>query len=162
MTLHRPVLAFALILGACLGTAQAQVQWKWKDAKGQIQYSDRPPPAGTPDKDVLQRPTLTVTRAQPLPPASAPTGIDPALETRKKKADQEKVDAEALARKAEGEKQAKLKAENCQSATSYLRSLQEGQRIARTNEKGERSYIDDAERAREAERARQTISTDCR
>ena len=36
--------------------ALAQTQWKWRDAQGRVQYSDRPPPAGTADKDILARP----------------------------------------------------------------------------------------------------------
>ena len=31
-------------------------QWKWRDAGGRIQYSDRPPFASVPDRDILQRP----------------------------------------------------------------------------------------------------------
>jgi len=34
-------------------------------------------------------------------------------------------------------------------------------RLARVNERGERIVIDDAERAAEAQRARQTIASDC-
>ena len=36
------------------------------------------------------------------------------------------------------------------------------QRVARSNEKGEREFLDDTQRAREAARARQIIASDCR
>ena len=64
-------------------------------------------------------------------------------------------------RKAEDEKLAKTRAENCPRARSYQRTLDDGIRIARTNEKGEREILDDAARAKEMERTRQIIASEC-
>lgn len=50
---HKPL--FVALIGLTLA-ASAQAQWKWRDAKGNVQYSDMPPPAGVADKDILQRP----------------------------------------------------------------------------------------------------------
>jgi len=41
----------------------AQAQWKWRDAAGHVQYSDLPPPSGTPEKDILGRPAAQQRRA---------------------------------------------------------------------------------------------------
>ncbi|RZT98214.1 DUF4124 domain-containing protein [Rivibacter subsaxonicus] len=163
--------ALAIAFALCAVASLAQAQWKWKDASGQVQYSDRPPPNGVADKDILLRPAPPVTRAQPVatpgsaPPAaaaSAAAGIDPALEAKKKQADKQLADADAAKKKAEEEKIAQSRAANCQAAQSNLRALQDGQRIARTNEKGERVFLEDAERTREIERARQVVATDCK
>ena len=61
-----PLLALAaafLVAGltapAC---AQSGVQWKWRDARGQVQYSDLPPPKGTPD-DIIQKLAKTLQEA---------------------------------------------------------------------------------------------------
>jgi hypothetical protein len=37
----------------------AHAQWAWKDADGHINYSDSPPPPGTPPASILRQPTLT-------------------------------------------------------------------------------------------------------
>ena len=170
MTIRSGLRPFLLALALCATACAAQAQWKWKDGSGQVQYSDRSPPAGVADKDILQRPPAAVTRVQavgasaPLTPAAsaAALGTDVSLEAKKKQADKQVADAEAAKKKVEDDKTAQARAVNCQSAQSYLRSLQDGQRIARSNDKGERIFIDDAERARETQRAQQTVSSDCR
>ena len=163
-------LAAAPVILAALAAlpSQAATQWKWRDAQGQVQYSDRPPPPGVLDKDILARPSGAARAAQALPSAppvaasAAPLPVlkasDPELEARKRKADAEK-DA---AKKAEEAQQAKAKAENCERARSYQRSLDSGMRIARTNAKGEREILDDAARAQENSRNRDTINNNCK
>ncbi|MGQ0598350.1 DUF4124 domain-containing protein [Aquabacterium sp.] len=150
-------------------SAQAGMQWKWRDASGAIQYSDRPPPAGTPDKDILTRPTAAVraaakaaeaasaASAAATPVAPAASKADPELEARRKKADEEK----AAKQKAEEEKIAQQKADNCQRARSYQRTLADGIRIVRTNQKGEREFLDDKARAEETQRNQEAISANC-
>ena len=43
-----------------------------------------------------------------------------------------------------------------------MRTLDSGVRIARTNEKGEREFMDDAARAAEAKRTQDIIASDCK
>ena len=92
----RPALWIVIAaLGATLSPS-ASAQWKWRDKSGQIQYSDRPPPADTADAEILQRPEVTARKAtaaaQPASGASAPllvpkaAGADPELEAKTKKA----------------------------------------------------------------------------
>lgn len=159
------LLALAALLGASLAMPAA-AQWKWKDTRGQIQYSDTPPPAGTADKDILQRPNAVrqvAAPAQAPAPASGasaatPKTTDPELEAKRKKAEQE----EAAKKKAEEDKLALARAENCKRAKGYMRTLDDGIRIARTNEKGEREFLDDKARAEEARRTKEIIASDCK
>jgi hypothetical protein len=141
----------------------AQAQWKWRGKGGQIQYSDTPPPAGTPDQDILQRPNTPQRRAAAASAAPAASGVttakvEPELETKRKKAEQE----EATKKKAEDEKITAARAENCSRAKSYLRTLDDGIRISRINDKGEREVLDDKQRADETKRARETIASECK
>ncbi|WP_428423757.1 DUF4124 domain-containing protein [Methylibium sp.] len=150
----------ACALVVCL---PAQAQWKWRDTRGQIQYSDLPPPAGTPAKDILQRPYVAapmVTQAASAAsaPAAAASATDPTLEAKRKQAEQE----DAAKRHADEARVAQQKAQNCDRARAYMRSLDSGQRIARTNDKGEREILDDAARAHEVEQTRQTMASECR
>jgi hypothetical protein len=145
----------------------AAAQWKWKDARGQVVISDVPPPRDIPERDVLQKPEIVVRRtaAQAAPAASAPAvetvakaKVDPELEARKKKAEQEQTDKA----KAEEEKVAQQRAENCKRARSHMASLDSGIRLSRVNDKGEREILDDKQRADEINRTRQVIASDCR
>lgn len=145
----------------------AQAQWKWRGKGGQIQYSDTPPPAGTPDQDILQRPNTPQRRAaaaaaastaSATPGVSSTAKVEPELEAKRKKAEQEDV----AKKKAEEEKVAAARAENCARAKSYLRTLDDGVRIARTNDMGEREILDDKQRADETKRARETIASECK
>ena len=152
-------------LAAAAGPAAAQ--YIWKDAQGQTHVSDLPPPKETPDSAILKRPAPGK-RAQPAPAAqaasaasgagAAKTPVDPELEARRKRQDQE---ATAKA-KADEERQAAVRAQNCQRARQQLASLTNGQRLVQFNDKGERVVVDDATRASEEQVARQAIATDCR
>ena len=148
----------------------AQAQWKWRDKGGQTQYSDLPPPPGTADQDILLRPNSgqrkAVAAAVPASGASAATGApllmpkasEPELEAKRRKAEQD----EAAKKKTEDERFAAAKADNCVRARSQLRSLDDGLRMARTNDKGEREVLDDKGRAEESRRARDVVASDCR
>ncbi|TXC66190.1 DUF4124 domain-containing protein [Piscinibacter aquaticus] len=157
------VLTLALVGAALAGPAVAQ--WKWRAANGQIQYSDLPPPPGVAEKDILQRPTAATLRANaPAPVVSAasapplnPKAVDPELEAKRKKADQD----EAAKAKAEEQRVAAAKAENCRRAREQMRALDSGMRMARVNEKGEREVLDDKMRADEMKRARDVAAADC-
>lgn len=167
--MHRwTALTCAAVLGALLAVP-AQAQWKWRDKNGQTQYSDLPPPAGVADNDILQRPNAGQRRAVTTTPvaasgaasgtpALAPKGTDPELEAKRRQGEQEA----AAKKKAEEEKVAIAKADNCLRAKAQIRTLDSGVRIARTNDKGEREFLDDAARANESKRTREIIASDCK
>jgi len=171
--MHRWIaLTCAAALGVLLALPAA-AQWKWRDKSGHTQYSDLPPPAGTADADILQRPNAAQPqRRSPVAdlqaasgatavasaPGLTPKTTDSELEANKKKADQ----VEADKRKAEEARIAAAKADNCKRAKEQLRTLDSGVRIARTNDKGEREILDDKTRADEAKRARDITASDCK
>jgi hypothetical protein len=69
--------------------------------------------------------------------------------------------AEAEKKLADAEAEAARKAEDCQRARGYMRSLDEGARLMRTNPDGSRELLDDAQRAAEAQRTQQIIQSRC-
>lgn len=162
-------------LGACALLAVLSIglhstafaQWKWRDGKGHVQYSDIPPPGSVAEQDILQRPAGAARRA-PMQgtavatPASAaasgPKLVDSELEAKRRKTEQD----EAAKRKAEEEKVAAARAENCTRAKSQLKTLEDGIRMARTNANGEREILDDKGRAEETRRTRDIIASDCK
>jgi uncharacterized protein DUF4124 len=161
------VCAIALASALALGFSHtASAQWKWKDKAGHVQYSDLPPPPSVSEQEILQRPAGQSRRAPVLPesmmaasaPASAPKTADPALEAKRRKAEQD----EAAKAKADDAKVAAARAENCNRAKAQLRSLDDGMRIARVNDKGEREVLDDKARADEVKRTREIMAADCK
>lgn len=166
------VLALILSAGAVVCTpALASGQWKWRDANGSIQYSDRPPPQGTPESAILSKPRASTARivTQPVQVASAPVAVGrtapPAakaseneLDAKRRKAEEE----EKAKQQAEEAQQAKVRAENCERAKSYQRTLNDGIRISRTNAQGEREILDDKGRAEEMQRTQEAIRANCK
>lgn len=160
------VLALVALLGASL-TLPAAAQWKWRDKNNQVQYSDLPPPPGTPEKDILQKPVgASVQRSPVLAPVAsgasgapllAPRASDPELEAKRKKAEQDVADK----KKAEDAANAAIKADNCRRAQGEMRTINSGVRLTRTNEKGEIEYLDDAARARETARTQGLVASQC-
>lgn len=156
----------ALVLALACGLAGAQSIWKWRDAAGRIQVSDRPPPAEVPERDILQRPG-----ARPVAPAgpeaagdaaaSAPAGVDPLLEARRQNARAEQAAADKARQDAEQARRERQRAEQCARARRQLAALEGGQRIGRMNDQGEREILDDAGRAQEIARYRAIADSAC-
>lgn len=170
LSLTLRTVAAIMLLSAASG---AIAQWKWRDGSGKVQYSDLPPPAGVPDKDILQRPSgqrphvvvrsldAAAAASAPRPAASAASAPSKAeLEQQaKQKAEQEQL---AKRQKEEERKLAEQRADNCKRATNNLRTLEDGIRITRRNDAGETVFMDDKERAAEVARSRAIVSSDCR
>jgi len=178
-TLSRALVPLALGL-VCLSAA---AQWQWLDKDGRKVFSDRAPPSDVPEKSILKRPGGAVRAAKPAEPVAAATadgaaaavsapvaaasvpklsGVDKELADKKKLAEKQAADAESAKRKAEEERIAKAKAENCASAKQSKATLDSGTRIGRVNAKGEREFLDDAQRAAESKRAQSVIDASCK
>lgn len=162
----------ALILA--IAWLPATAQWVWRDSNGRVTASDRPPPRDVADKDILTRPPVGDARraaaaaaatadaasaaaGNPVVAAAPPAG-DRELEARKRAAEQE----QSARQRAEEARVATLRAENCRRARGHVAALEGGQRIVRTNEKGEREVLDDGGRAEELRAARTVITADCK
>ena len=170
----RSLVALLAVLAASLIALPAEAQWKWRDKGGHVQYSDLPPPSGTADADILARPSPSMRRSTPTgvapvaapnsaavatATASAPRSADPELEAKRKKAE----DEAAAKNKAEQERIAAMKLDNCSRARAQMTTLQSGIRLATTNAKtGEREFMDDKQRSDETRSAQQVIANDCK
>jgi cell division protein FtsN len=159
--------ALLVVIAAGTYVTGVSAQWSWKEDNGRVVYSDRPPPPEIKASQILRQPTVQAPAPQPAAPAAAG---DPAkaaggpktiaerdMEFRKRQ--QERADTE---RKAQEEQQkSAAKATECERARGYLRSLEDGMRITRTDASGNREFLDDAERAQETERTRKMVQSLC-
>ena len=129
----------------------------------------------TPDQDIFTRPTAQKRNVagSPFAPASGtavapaasaassplvPRTVDPELDAKRKKTEGE----QAARNKVEEDRVAAVKADNCGRARSQLRTLDSGIRVSRTNDKGEREFLDDKQRAVETQHAKDAIAADCK
>jgi hypothetical protein len=171
-----PFAAACLLAIAAVG-AHAQPVWKWRDANGELHISDSAPPPGTPQKSIISAPggmvggsavlvpvgpgsvlTKPQSASDAARPASAPLSD---LERKKIAADKEKADQQKAERAALEQKNAAIRKDNCQRATSEAANLQLGGRIARVNAQGEREILDDNQRAAELKRAQDIVAQNC-
>lgn len=164
----------------------ASAQWQWIDKDGRKVFSDRPPSADVPAKNILKQPGARTPSVVPgdvlgagpatgdgpkgapvgaqagapkLNPAlPKPTGKDRDLEEKLKQAQA----AEEQKKQAEAARIAKTRAENCERSKRAKATFDSGVRIASTNAKGEREIMDDASRAVELKRLEGVIASECK
>ena len=134
----------------------ALAQHVWLNEKGVKQYSDMPPPPGTPASRVIQQPQHS------SPRAAAPAADQPAAPSvAERNAAFEKRRIEQAERENKASEQARLAADNarnCEQARGYERTLASGQRIAKLDRNGERVFLSDQERAQEIATAQRVLA----
>jgi hypothetical protein len=153
----------ALLLLCCAGVAQAQ--FVWIGPNGTRQYSDQPPPPGTPASKILKAPGRAAA-APPAPdaaPAPAPAATaTPTLAEREAAYRKRAKAREEQETKSQADVQrAAARAEHCENVRKNQRLVESGIRIADIGPDGQRRYLSDAERAAAAERNAKQLA-DCR
>jgi hypothetical protein len=155
-----PLFAGCLLALAC-ASAWSQTYWKWRDASGQLHLSDTAPPADTPDHNILQRPNGRPEAAAAPVQVAAASGVDSELQKKKAAAVKAKTDQAAADKATLEQKNAVIKADNCQRAQVQAQALQSGARVARLDANGERSYLNDQQRAAELQRTQDIVTQNC-
>lgn len=149
----------AMLMFASLSHAQ----FVWVDAKGMKQFSDRPPPQGTPLKNIIKARNMP-TAALPAPVAAgAPVAAKAAPATlsdreadyRKRKTEQAEVEKKASA----DADQARTKAAACTAARQNKAMIDTGAPMRDTD--AERSWLSDKQRAERRAAAEKTIAEHC-
>jgi len=164
MPCHRLHLTAAALF--LLAAAGAQAQYVWIEPNGTRQYSDRPPPPGTPASRILKAPGRAALAPAPAeeaePGAKATAKPAPTLTERdaayreriKARGEQERKDEEAARKE-------RALAERCETARQNAAALASGTRIAQYGADGERRYLTDEEKAERMARANRALQ-DCR
>jgi hypothetical protein len=161
------VCAAAALAFTCSSAAFAQ--YIWLNEKGVKQYSDMPPPSEVPKNRILKQPGSGYSAAKPS--ESDSTSQKPAAEEKtpmtlaEKNADFQKrkiEQAENDKKAAEQRQRAADKAKSCDQARDYQRTLDSGMRVSRTGKDGERQFLNDEQRAREARENKRLIDEACK
>ena len=164
-------LRMALVMACAMAASPAMAQWKWITSAGVVQYSDQPPPANIPAKNILAQPQA-VNRAPGVAPASAAASApaaapvpDPAQQqaTRElqKKLEQDKHAKEA-AQHLQQQMDAQARQANCVQAQRQLQTLDSGVRLAEVDPQGNRAYLTGAQRAAQRQQVTAAIAANCR
>ncbi|HEY8101262.1 MAG TPA: DUF4124 domain-containing protein [Burkholderiaceae bacterium] len=156
-------------------TSLALAQYVWLDDKGVKQYSDMPPPASVPQKQILKQPGRSYSASQTsndsssdassaAKSASSSDESNMPMTIAEKNAEFQKRRAKQAEQEAKAAAEAKIaanKAKNCENARNYYRSLTTGERIAATDKNGERTFLEDDQRAKEVKDMQNTLN-DCK
>lgn len=155
----------SLVLALAPAASQAEI-YKWKDKNGVVRYSDIPPPSNVPHESLGKK--AKVPAAVDAPPAVAPEGApapEPMQQTPEEvtpDAEMQRQEEEATRKKAEAaEAELRVKQENCTTARANLANMEQGGRIYKMNEKGEREYLDDAAMAEGIANAQAEVDKYC-
>ena len=158
----------ACLLAIAAVGAHAQSMWKWRDASGQLHIGDTPPPPGTPARNIISSPAggvpapiVTTTSTTTTAAADASSAPESDLDKKKKAADKVKADKDKADRAALEQKNAAIRKDSCTRATNEAAGIQSGIRMATTNAKGEREFLDDAGRAAELKRVQDIAASSC-
>lgn len=142
-----------------LATAAQAGVTRWVDAEGKVHYTDQPPPTSAKSQKNLDL------KSSPALPQAAPDSkggekslAEKDLEYRKRKVQAE----ETAAKQAKEQEEAKSRKANCEQARNHLQALQEGQRVSKFNEKGERVFLEDNDRAKAIEEAKKVADSWCK
>ena len=162
---HHYLKRFLAISLGLLVASSALAQYVWLDEHGVKQFSDVPPPGNVPQNRILKQPHRT-TADQPAPATADDAKKDGAstdkapMTTAEKNADFNKRKQEKEAKEKKAEEEATRQAQNeanCKNARNYLNTLKSGIRISSTDDNGQRSYMSDADRAQEQQKAQEAV-----
>src|SRR5574341_966538 len=156
--MKRIFLFSALVVFAAAAAAQ---QYKWVDKDGKVRYGDVPPP-GVKAQRLRPPPGASAPSPAPAAPAAKKDAKDKPLTPEQAFQKRQKEAQEQDAKLAKERQDADAKRANCEQAQAQLRAVQSGQRVARTNAAGEQVILDDAEMARERDKAQKLVSEWCK
>lgn len=134
------------------GLASAQIN-KCIDKTGKVVgYGSECPPGSASEK-------MTINTAPPSASPQQKSVADRDADFRKRQVEKQEAQAKGEKKSAEAERRKQA----CESSQAYLKSIESGQRISRTDPKtGERVYLADPEYGPERARARAQVEANCK
>lgn len=148
----KAIIAVAMMLASAAAYGQL-LKCIGKD--GKVEYADQCPPGTTEHRTTI----FSKGASSSSSPAAQKSLAEREAEFRKRQVEQQEAQQKAEKKAAEADQ----KREACDSAQAYLKSLQSGIRISRTDPKtGERIYLEDADRASEITRAQRGADQNCK
>ena len=149
---HQGCMTRRILLAATLAgwafAAHGQQIYKWIDDKGVTQYTTTPPPTG-------KAQAIKPTPASPAP--AAKSWQEQEIEFRARQVER----AEAEHKEKRAQQDAARRHAACVAAQRDLRNLKEQRPVYTHDEKGERQFFDDAQRASAARKIQDYVEREC-
>ncbi len=144
-------IALLAAVAAIAFSAHAQI-YQWKDANGKTVISDKPPVG-----------VVQPQKSYGASPSSSSAPAQKSLAEREMDFRKRQKESQDLAEKTRKENAAAAdKQENCNNARRQLQLFESGERVALRDEKGERYFMDDAQRDQEIAKTRTFIESNCK
>ncbi len=140
-----------LLFAVCSAPVTAQV-YKWVDAEGNVHYGERRPPGLEAETLKVQPPTLTTEqRSLELEKLKLKAGLGA----------ENQIPQAGQTDEARAQMPQAVREENCRIARSNMASLVQKRRIVRTDETGNLVRLDDTERERRLQDAKEQVEEFC-
>lgn len=155
------LLGCTLVAAALVASPASAQLYKWTDANGRVQYSDKPPPPGRTGEKLTSSAVSTVSGGTSSggTGASAPKSLsEQEQEFRKRRAEQD--EAQKKAQQVAEEQRSKQAA--CQQSQRQLTALQSGQRMTTLDANGERRFMEEADIQQAIQRTQADVQKYCR
>ncbi|MCO5120622.1 MAG: DUF4124 domain-containing protein [Burkholderiaceae bacterium] len=186
----RHLACLVLLLAGFAGAADAQYQWR--DERGRMNFSDRPPPAGTPADRILRSPkplagpaeagaartdaapstaadavssspAQTPAQAMGGPGSAEPARAAPSYKDKAMAFERRRQErAEEEAKAAQAARESADKARYCGELEAQRRSLASGGRIVTVGADGERRHLDDEARKARLDENARALAASCK
>jgi len=149
----RIVLSFAVMAMTVAGGAMANEIYKWTDEDGNVYYEDRPTGAKTEERlDITYRGTDN---------SAVQKRVQRRIDAQTAHEEAESVAAAAREEAAENAAAEQARKEKCARSRARLESYLQSRRLYRTDENGQRVYLDEAQRQEARQQAENQISEFC-
>ena len=149
----RIVLSFAVMAMTVAGGATANEIYKWTDEDGNVYYEDRPSGAETEERlDITYRGTDS---------SSVQKRVKTRTDAQMARREADSVAAAAEKEAADNAAADQVRQEKCDRSRARLESYLQSRRMYRTDDNGQRVYLDDAQRQEARQKAEDQISEFC-
>jgi uncharacterized protein DUF4124 len=147
------VIRAGVILALALATPLAHAMYKWVDEKGVTHYSETPPADGKAEKIEI-KPAVPAAAGKAAPETWKQRDLD----SRQKRIERDHQEEEGLAK---AKRDSAARQDQCRRARRELSVLETQVPVYALNEKKEKVYITDEERAREIADWKKLIQENC-
>ncbi|MDG4554625.1 MAG: DUF4124 domain-containing protein [Candidatus Competibacter sp.] len=147
--MSKRMLLLVLVLVGCGVAATGQAQqfiYKWNDERGQIKYSELPPPAGVTYETVRKPAGFGQENAQARDLAKEQEELAKKLAEEEAKVQQQQQE--------QARKEGDLRAKNCEVAKKNVETLQSDRPVVKTDAQGNKVALDAQQREAELQKAR--------
>jgi len=149
----RWLIASAALAVTLCNAAVANEIYKWVDDEGNVYYEDRPSGAAT-----EERLDITYSRTSQ---SAVQNRVDASNQARAEREEERAAEEEAALEAAEAAAEEEARQQRCDSYRARLQTYLESQRLYRTDDSGERVYLNEAQTAEARARTEELIAENC-